>query len=337
MFHQARLKLTAWYLGIIMLISLMFSAVIYRVQINEIQRFEVQQQFRLERRLQQNFLPPLPAVDQDLVDETKSRILLILVVVNAGILVVSGGLGYFLAGQTLKPIKEMMEEQNRFISDASHELRTPLTSLKSAFEVFLRNKQPTLPEAKTLVGESIGEVNKLQYLSESLLQLAQYQKPDNYSKFEKLSLNWTLKEAIRKISHLAREKKVSLKFDSQDLEVKGNKYGLVDLFVTLLDNAVKYSPAGKSVSITTKRTDGAVEISIKDEGVGIKEKDLPLIFDRFFRADSARARNGTGGYGLGLAIAKKIVDLHHGSIRAESKVNKGSNFIVRLPTAQSET
>jgi signal transduction histidine kinase len=96
----------------------------------------------------------------------------VLIALNLGILIISGGLGYVLADRTLKPIKEMMEEQNRFIGNASHELRTPLTSLKSAFEVYLRDNQPSLPEAKKLVKESIDEVNKLQSLSESLLKLA---------------------------------------------------------------------------------------------------------------------------------------------------------------------
>ena len=108
-----------------------------------------------------------------------------LIIVNSGILILSGGMGYVLSGLTLKPIKDMMDEQNRFISDASHELKTPLTSLKIAFEVYLRGKNPTPQETKTLITESIDEVNKLQSLSESLLQLAQYEKPQEKMVFKK--------------------------------------------------------------------------------------------------------------------------------------------------------
>ena len=149
MFNSARLKLTAWYLLGIMCISILFSSIIYRGLMSEVNRFEQIQRFRFERRLEEGEIvpktiifklpPPIPG-SQELIEETEKRILIMLITVNAGIFIISGLLGYVLAGRTLKPIKEMMDEQNRFISDASHEFRTPLTSLKSGFEVFLRNK-----------------------------------------------------------------------------------------------------------------------------------------------------------------------------------------------------
>src|SRR3989344_3853916 len=129
MFKSARLTLTAWYLAIIMVISIAFSLMIYRVLLIEVIRFERAQRVRIERRMQ-FFNSPIP-VSLELIEEIKQRLIFRLFMVNIGIMVISGGLGYFLAGRTLKPIKEMVDEQNRFISDASHELRTPLTSLKS--------------------------------------------------------------------------------------------------------------------------------------------------------------------------------------------------------------
>jgi len=329
MFHSARLKLTAWYLLIIMSISIMFSVVIYEVLTNEVRRFERIQRFRIEHRL---LLSPLPSFSNpELVKEIEERILIRLMLINFSILVISGGLGYFLAGRTLKPIKQMVDEQNRFVSDASHELRTPLTSLKSAFEVYLRNKNQTLPEAATLMQESIREVNTLQSLSESLLQLTHYQGPDGHLEFKKIQLQDIVEEAVRKIEPLAKQKNISIKSDSQKVHFYGNRYGLIDLVVILLDNAVKYSFRGTTVHIRTKKTDHTIYISVSDKGIGISEKDLPHIFDRFYRADSARTKKDSGGYGLGLSIAKKITDIYHGSIDVKSTLKIGSTFIVRLP------
>lgn len=337
MFQKARLKLTAWYLLIIMVISLALSVVIYKIQVSEIERIERRQQMRFEERFPRETFPPIFAFEPKIFEEAKQRLIIFLSIINAGILVISGGLSYFLAGKTLKPISEMMEEQNRFITDASHELRTPLTSLKSAFEVYLRNSRPTTKEAKTLASESINEVNKLQSLSDSLLQLAQYQKPNGQLRFEELSLAQVIFEAIRKVSPITRQRKIIIQNNSVEAKIKGNKYNLIDLIVILLDNAIKYSSEGGKIIIDSETTDGSIIISVKDQGVGIDEKDLPHIFDRFFRADSARSKTIASGYGLGLSIAKKIVDNHHGAITVESKLGKGSTFTVRLPIRQKQT
>ncbi|TAL64214.1 MAG: hypothetical protein EPN88_11370, partial [Bacteroidetes bacterium] len=167
MFHSARLKLTAWYLLFIMFISLFFTVVIYRVLTGELERFARIQRFRMERHLYTDEYVPLPSnlppiIELELIEETKKRLMVVLAGINGGILILFGVLGYFLAGRTLRPIQEMVDEQNQFISDASHELRTPLTSLKSSMEVYLRDRHPTMREAKSLMNEGIDEVNKLQ-------------------------------------------------------------------------------------------------------------------------------------------------------------------------------
>lgn len=335
MFKNARIKLTAWYILILMMISIFFSAIIYKGATNEIDRLTQMQKQRIERRFQENnFYPHSPDIrfiDPELLEETKQRLLLILIIINGGIIFVVGSLSYLLAGKTLRPIQEMVEEQNRFISDASHELRTPLTALKSSLEVNLRDKNLTIDGAKNIIFESIEDVNKLQQLSDSLLQLAQYQKPQVYSKMETLSLREIIKESIKKISFLAKKKNIIIKNKTEDINIYGNKYGLIDLFVILLDNAVKYSEEKSTVTITTKKAEKLVLISIKDQGIGIEKKDLPFIFDRFYRSDKARSKTEINGYGLGLSIAKKIIDLHQGTISIESKLKKGTIAIVSLP------
>jgi len=162
MFKTARLKLTAWYLLIIMIISLSFSGLIYRLIDTEMNRFANSQRNRFERKLD---LPPSTPrvifVDDDLIAESRRRLLINLLMINGVILVVSGSLSYFLAGKTLSPIQKMSEDQNRFISDASHELRTPLTALKSLFEVSLRDPKLDLSESKKVIATGILQANKL--------------------------------------------------------------------------------------------------------------------------------------------------------------------------------
>lgn len=335
MFQSARLKLTAWYLLILMFISICFSAVIYNVWITEVERFAAIQRTRIERRLygtriNMNWAVPI----DDLVAETKSRIFLFLASVNGAILIVAGGLGYVLAGRTMQPIQQMVDEQNRFISDASHELKTPLTSLKTAIEVSLRDTDLTLPQAKQLMKESIDEVDKLQMLSEGLLQLAQYQLPAAKTSFEKIQVSAVIAQATRTVQSLASKKEISIVVEQTPLTLDGNAFGLIDLFVIILDNAIKYSPEKTTIHLSVKKQTGMAVIQIQDQGIGIAKKDIPHIFDRFYRADDARVKAGQGGYGLGLSIAKKIVDTHQGTIAVKSAPHKGTLFIVQLPLKQ---
>ena len=342
MFHSARIKLTAWYFLIIMLISLSFSAVVYRLTTLELDRIERVQRLRIERPLpgSERFVSPPNSQDQRLfldpalIIETKNRLKMILAFINLAILAMSTGGGYFLAGKTLRPIKEMVEEQGRFITDASHELRTPLTSLKTEIEGVLRDKKLTLEEAKRLLKSNLEEVNNLQALSDGLIKLTQYQKGNNGLVFIEVSLSSVFGEAIKKVANLAQNKKIEIVNKVNDLKVQGNKQTLVELFIIFLDNAIKYSPAKTKIKLTSKKTDHHIILQITDEGMGIEEKDLPRLFDRFYQANQARTKIQATGYGLGLSIAKQIVDQHHGSIKVKSQSKKGTTFIVQLPRKQ---
>ena len=334
-FNKTRLKLTVWYLLIIMLISISFSIIIYKGLENEVERFARIHRMRIERQVPLILPPPLSPADLDLVKESKQRIILILAIVNGGIFVISGALGYFLAGKTLEPIRDMVDEQNRFVSDASHELRTPLTSLKTSMEVHLRDKNLSLVDVKSLISESINDVDRLQLLCEELLKMTQYQTPEGNTKFEEVNIGNVVKKAVSNISPLAKRKKIPITVHAQDQTIRGNKNALMDLLVILLDNAIKYSLKNKPVTVSVKKTDSHILISVHDRGIGIEKKDIPYIFDRFYRADSARSTTVAGGYGLGLSIAKKIAEIHHGSIRVESEAGTGSTFTVRLPLSFS--
>lgn len=335
MFQSARFKLTAWYLLIIMLISVLFSLFIYIGMSNELRRFEHLHQLRIEREQDMFPMPPFPRrfgnIDPEMIAETRNRLTLVLVLVNLGILVISGGAAYFLAGRTLKPIKEMVDEQNRFITDASHELRTPLTSLRSEIEVSLRDKNLTLRNAQILLKSNLEEVINLQSLSNHLMELASYQKKNGGFQSEKLSLAEIIQRACKNIFPLAQQKHIAIENKVKDYSFPGDKQSITELFTILLDNAIKYSHEHTNVLLISKKTDHMIAVKVKDTGIGIDKKDLPHIFDRFYRADKSRSKDMVSGYGLGLAIAQKIVELHKGKINVESRPGKGSTFTIELP------
>ena len=338
MFQKARLKLTAWYLLIILLVCFILSAEIFRVQMSEVNRFARAQRVRLENQFPLD--PSVPrtqfAIDPDLVAETQARLLINLLVLDGVIIVISGVFGYFLAGKTLYPIKAMLEEQKRFVSDSSHELRTPLTSLKSAMEVALMDKNLSLDEAKKLIEENIEDINRLQKLSDSLIQLTKEEKVSTkHLNAEKLSTSSLIKASIAQIKPQAKIKKIQIKQNIKNASLKGDKDKIINLLVILLDNAVKYSPENSTITIKTWKTKNFAYFSVKDLGIGIAKKDLPHIFDRFYRADTSRSNNKTPGYGLGLSIAKMIAEDHKGSISVKNNAEHGTIFLVRLPANAS--
>jgi len=298
LFNKARIKLTVVYLLIIMFISLFFSFNIYGIMSRELDR---------GRRMIR--LPNQELMTQ----EIKKIVTRQLVMTNLWILVLSSGVGYFLAGLTLKPIEEAMEEQKRFNSDASHELRTPLTAIKTETEVALRDKKLDLKGAKKQLVSNLEETEKLKKLTDYLLRINK----NNSENMEEIDLKMIAQEVISKIKH-----KIIL--NAQGTKILANKTAIEELLTILLDNAVKYSGKDGKISVTIKPH----LIEVKDNGMGIRESDIPYIFDRFYRADMSRTKNKIEGYGLGLAIAKNIVEAHKGKIEVESEVGKGSTFKV---------
>ena len=334
MFKQARLKLTAWYLLIIMVISFSFSALIYTINVNEINRFANSQRNRIEKQFvqnDQNPRPPLILIDDDLIQESLQRLLINLLIINGFILVISGSLSYFLAGKTLSPIQKMTEDQKRFISDASHELRTPLTALKSLFEVSLRDEKMDLSEAKKVITTGITQTDKLKILSDSLLELSRLDSNYSQSSFTKVSLKKIVLESISQIKSKADSKDIKIINQIASHKVFGDPNKLTEVFVIFLDNAIKYSPNNSQIKLISQIQKNNLVIKIIDQGIGISQKDLPHIFDRFYQADNARTKTNDSGYGLGLSIAKQIIKAHQGKILVTSKLKSGTTFIIHLP------
>ncbi len=327
-FQTARLKLTAWYLLIIMIISITFSIA-----------FNLAAAFGIERAIAGRYLLSvggdpehfvLPARLSESVNDFKTQVRFGLVIVNGLVFVFAGLAGYFLAGKTLRPIKNMMDAQNRFITDASHTLKTPLTALRAEFEVAMldRDKIPH-KSAVALIKSGFDEIVGLQRLTENLMELTSQQKRKNIITHEDVSLLEVMEDALKKVVPIAKQKKIVIQNEIDDYILKGERSSLTELFTILLDNAVKYSPNERQIQITSRKSDHQIDITVSDQGMGIDEKDIPHIFDRFYRADKSRSK--ISGYGLGLAIAKEIVKSHQGAISVESKPGQGTTFTVQLP------
>ena len=341
MFKSARIKLTIWYLLIIMVISISFSTFIYlgstrefdrilRIQEYRIQHPEIQQRF-IQRPIWQNDDIPLSrAPDPVVISEARNRIAEGLFGINLIILIVSSLAGYFLAGRTLRPIKNMVDEQNRFITDASHELNTPLTSLKTSIEVNLRNKKFNLNDAKKTLLSNLEEVNNLQALSEELIEITQYQKVNGNFKLKKVNVAEVVKKAVAKIKPQADKKQIKIITDVAKTIINADERSLTEVFTILLDNAVKYSVEKKNIEVSSSSTDSKLKIIVKDNGIGIDKEDIPFIFERFYRVDKSRTKQQIPGYGLGLSIAKRIIDLHGGTISVLSVKGEGTSFTVTL-------
>jgi len=308
MFKRARLQLTLWYLLIIMLVSFFFSVAIYSLVSVEIDRFASRGPVRR----------PDTEIDVEFINESKQHLLVSLLYQNLIILVISGSFSYFLAGKTLKPIVKTIEEQKIFISDASHELRTPLTALKSTFEVAIRDKKLTLPDAIENLRLGIVEVDKLTELTNSMLRLSHL---ENGNGLQHVSIDTSkvLTKVISRLNAKATSKKIKIINHAQNISINGDPSSIEELFEIVVDNAIKYSNISTIKITSTKNT-----IVIKDSGIGISSKELPHIFDRFYRADSARTKNSEGGYGLGLPIAKKIADKHNIKLVISSQLNVGT-------------
>lgn len=322
MFTAARLKLTAWYLVILTVITGLFSLAIYRYSVSELHRSLVQQSRR--------FLAVPLYLEEEFMTEIKQRIALRLALINLIILAVSGIAAYFLAGETLRPIEETIESQKRFIADASHELKTPLTSLKTEIEVALRDKKLSLAEAKSLLKSNLEETDKLKNFTDYLLSLSRYDTAGPHLTKEPVDLAEAVQSAINRHRALLQSKNLTLDPHLLPVTLSANPAALTELASILLDNAVKYTPAGGHIDITVKRSGRKALLTVSDTGIGIKPADLPHIFDRFYRADSSRSKMKADGYGLGLSIAKSIATAHGGDITAVSTPDR-TVFTAILP------
>ena len=238
--------------------------------------------------------------------------------------------------EMLSKLEQAFARERRFTADASHELRTPLAVLRGDIEVALRRERTT-DEYRRVLTSSLEEIARLTKLTDDLLTLARSDAGEMVLELEPLSLDRLAKEAHTFLQPLAQSARVSLDYTepASPVVVEGDQKRLKQLLVNLLDNAIKYTPAGGSARLSLRREGETAVVEVSDTGRGIPPEALPYVFERFYRqSDPGDGR--VNGFGLGLAISKWIVDAHGGTIAVSSHTGSGSRFTVRLPAAKSE-
>ena len=228
-------------------------------------------------------------------------------------------------------LQRAFESQRRFVGDAAHELRTPLTAMKGNVEVALQRDRST-EEYRDVLSTTLGQVEHLARLVKSLLTLTQFSGEHPPIDLKPVLMEPLIKELVSELSILAEEKGCLFTTHIQEVPlVLGDAGQLKQLVINLLDNAIRHTPQGGSVTVTLQSSTDKALLTVEDTGSGIATEHLPHIFERFYRADPARDRE-SGGTGLGLAIAQEIALAHNGTINVQSEVGKGSVFTVSLPT-----
>ncbi len=231
-----------------------------------------------------------------------------------------------------RKLKKALELKSKFIADASHELRTPLTIIQGNLdlrikELLLENKE--IPE---VVGMIDKEIKHMSGIITDLTALTNADQKNTPAIYEKVNLNEVVEDVALSLEILAKKKNIKLIMENGDeaREIMGDEIMLEKLFLNIVNNAIKYNNAGGWVKISMEKIDQKIKITVADNGIGIPEKDMPFIFERFFRTSKSRSGEESGS-GLGLAICKWIVEDHRGKIDVSSKEDQGSCFTISLP------
>ncbi len=217
--------------------------------------------------------------------------------------------------------------QREFLSDASHELRTPTSVIKSLCDVTLRKPRGT-DEYKEAIGSINYASKKMAGIIERILQASRLESKTFQMNMERVELFEILKDIVSLITPSAEERGVSVNLEQWQGTVLGDHERLTEALVNIVENAVKYTPDGGSVTISVDDTSQYAVVNIKDTGIGISEEDMEVIFERFYRVD--KSREAVPGTGLGLSIVKAIIEAHHGKLEVTSEKGKGSCFKVFL-------
>jgi two-component system phosphate regulon sensor histidine kinase PhoR len=248
--------------------------------------------------------------------------------------------GAWLVVRDLSELVRLRRIRTEFVDNLSHELRTPVTNLRLLAETLsLEVETPdAAPAVRALVGRIDGETDRLAQMVTELLDLARIEQGDVPMRRDPVDLGEVVTDATSRMEPFAERQEVTISRElpasAAERAVTGDEERLEQLFVNLIHNAIKFSPAGGDVVVKVVRTDGPpakVLTEVSDSGEGIPRKSLERVFERFYKVDRARTRDGSSGTGLGLSIARHIVEAHGGRIWADSVEGEGASFFVELP------
>lgn len=257
---------------------------------------------------------------------------LFMILLIGGVLgsVVAIAAGYFLAGRALVPIRKSWEQQQRFVSDASHEIRTPLAVIQSRTDLLFQEPNATIEEKAVDISIISKEVRRLNKLVNSLLTLTRSDSNQMELKKESFFLDKLVSVIMEQYEDIAafQEKKITCYIPDQ-VAFLGDQERIHQLLVILIDNALKFTSEGGEIRLSCVKNAASIVLAVEDNGIGISKEDIPKIFDRFYQVE--RSREANEGSGLGLSIAKWIVEAHQGTIKVTSEPNKKTRFEVIFP------
>ncbi len=233
----------------------------------------------------------------------------------------------------LDRMQDAFEREKHFTANASHELKTPLAIVKGTLEVLVR-KPREREHYETRIHFCLEELSRMARLIDQLLMIARHESNKMQPHIESVELSQHLESIIERMLPSASTKDISITIDKiENARIAADPGMLEMIFENILSNAIKYSPTGSSITVAIQRSDNAIICRISDQGIGIPAEKLHAIFERFYRVDESR-NSGTGGFGLGLSIVKKLSDLQHIKVGVTSETNRGTTFSLSFPTGE---
>ncbi|MFC4321053.1 two-component system histidine kinase PnpS [Litchfieldia salsa] len=235
--------------------------------------------------------------------------------------------GIVLVFHDISELKKLEQMRKDFVANVSHELKTPITSIKGFSETLLDGALEDRETLESFLSIILKESERLQSLIEDLLELSKVEQQGFQLNLGQVNMNELIEDTLIMLKGKAEEKEIRLDliYNDENIFISGDVYRLKQIFINLITNAITYTPPNGKIKVDIRKKKEVVEVFVIDTGTGIDEKELPRIFERFYRVDKARSRN-SGGTGLGLAIVKHLVEAHHGEITVTSKPEEGTSF-----------
>jgi len=324
-FFRARINLTVLYMVIITVVVVLLSTTLYTVHGNQLREAGGREGDRMG-------IDGGPA-GEPLAERSLELLGRSIVVLDAFTIVIAGGLSFWLAGRTLRPIRDAVRAEQRFFASAAHDLRTPLAVMRTEIEVALRDQRPSLEDTREVLGSSLQEVERMTGLVEELLALGagghgsraqgRVQEPHDLSDL--------VETAAERFQGQAAARGLALTVDAAEPVVVAIDGPRVErALANVLENALKFTAGGGSVHVALQVSRTHADVVVTDSGVGIAAEDLAHVTEPFWRADAARS---TPGAGLGLAIVHQVLTEHGGTLEITSHPGQGTRVRLRLPRA----
>lgn len=328
LFSTALARLTTLYVVVLAVVCLLFSSFIYALASNEIEQTSRRQVVGFRGALGRFIIDERESekMRQEEASSAKARLKTKLVFGNLAVIAVGAVLSYQFARRTLRPIEQNARAQERFTSDASHELRTPLASMRTEIEVALRDKNLSAKEARELLASNLEEVQNLQTITDNLLALA---RTKEIKEKKQINIDKLLHDVVKKYSKQIKQQSMTYSVDAKHIRHTTNPTALRQVVSILVENSTKYSGEKTKLLLRGFHENDRLIIEVEDNGIGLAGNQLETVFERFFKVDDSRSNSRVAGHGLGLSIARQLIESMGGSIVALQPEN-GKGVVFRL-------